>query len=41
MNTMGFRQGVEQWNNPGYLEICDRERPAARVRINRIAAGGQ
>ena len=41
MNTTGFRQRVEQWNNPGYLEIFDRERPSASVRINRIAAAGQ
>ena len=33
----GFRAGVAQWTNPAYVEIFDRERPAARDRINQIA----
>ena len=39
--TAGFRQGVEQWNNPDYLEIFDRERAAARLRIKRIVETGK
>ena len=35
--TAGFRAGVAQWTNPDYVEIFDRERSAARERINRIA----
>ena len=35
--TAGFRAGVAQWINPAYVEIFDRERPAARQRINQIA----
>jgi glutathione S-transferase len=36
--TKGFQEGVAKWNNPGYLEIFERERPMARARINQIAA---
>lgn len=35
----GVREGVERWFNPKYLEIFERERPAAAARIA-VAAGG-
>jgi hypothetical protein len=35
--TAGFLAGVTQWNNPGCLEIFEREHPTAHSRINRIA----
>lgn len=34
----GYQTGVQQWFNPGYLELFERERPAARERIARITA---
>ena len=33
----GFDAGVARWTNPGYVDIFDRERPAACLRINQIA----
>ena len=36
--THGYKTGVQQWFNPGYLELFDRERPAARERIACITA---
>ena len=35
--TAGFQVGVAAWTNPAYVEIFDRERPAARLCIDRIA----
>ena len=35
--TAGFEVGVAAWTNPAYVEIFDRERPAARERINQMA----
>lgn len=35
--TAGFHAGVVQWTNPAYIDIFDRERPAARLRIDQIA----
>ena len=40
-SACGYRQGVEQWNNPDNLEIFDRERQAARLRIERIMETGK
>jgi glutathione S-transferase len=36
----GYVAGVWQFMDPDYLALFGRERPAARQRINRIAAGG-
>jgi glutathione S-transferase len=36
--TRGYREGVEKWLNPAYLELFARESPVARARIEQMTA---
>lgn len=36
--TTGYQLGVARWLNPGYLDLFERERPAAQGRIGRLTS---